>query len=59
MVEQILGEFEHQTESLKLIPSGGGVFEVVVNGDLIYSKKETGRHAEYEEVAVEIRKRLS
>jgi selenoprotein W-related protein len=59
MVEQILGEFEHQTESLKLIPSGGGVFEVVVNADLIYSKKETGRHAEYEEVAVEIRKRLS
>ncbi|NNC41515.1 MAG: SelT/SelW/SelH family protein [Acidimicrobiia bacterium] len=59
MVEQILGEFENDTESLKLIPSGGGVFEVVVNDELVYSKKETGRHAEYEEVAVEIRKRLS
>lgn len=59
MAEQILGEFEHETESLKLIPSRGGVFEVVVDGDLIYSKKETGRHAEYEEVAVKIRNRLS
>lgn len=59
MVEQILGEFEHQTDSLKLIPSRGGAFEVVVNGDLIYSKKETGRHAEYEEVAAEIRTRLA
>jgi len=25
-----------------LIPSGGGVFEVVVDGKLIYSKKATG-----------------
>lgn len=59
MAEQILGEFEHQTESLKLIPSRGGVFEVVVDGDLVYSKKATGRHAEYEEVAAEIRSRRS
>jgi selenoprotein W-related protein len=33
-----------------LIPSRGGVFEVVVGDDLIYSKKQTGRHAEYDEV---------
>jgi len=25
-----------------LIPSSGGVFEVVVNGALVYSKKATG-----------------
>jgi len=33
-----------------LVPSDGGVFEIEVNGDLIYSKKETGRHAEEGEV---------
>lgn len=27
---------------VELIPSGGGVFEVVVNGKLVYSKKKTG-----------------
>ena len=37
---------------MTLIPSGGGVFEVLVDGEhLIYSKKATGRHAEYEEIA--------
>jgi selenoprotein W-related protein len=30
---------------LELIPSSGGVFEVEVNGSLLYSKKATGRHA--------------
>jgi selenoprotein W-related protein len=29
--------------SLKLIPSGGGVFEVTVNGQLLYSKRQTGK----------------
>ncbi len=33
-----------------MIPSSGGVFEVVVDGDLIYSKKELKRHAEEGEV---------
>ncbi len=27
---------------VKLLPSGGGVFEVVVDGTLTYSKKATG-----------------
>jgi selenoprotein W-related protein len=30
---------------LKLIESSGGVFEVAVNGDLVFSKHELGRHA--------------
>ena len=28
--------------SLSLVPAGGGVFEVTVNGEKIYSKKQTG-----------------
>jgi selenoprotein W-related protein len=27
---------------VEMIPSGGGVFEVVVDGDLVYSKKAAG-----------------
>lgn len=57
MAEQLLEEFEHQIESLTLIPSKGGVFEVILDGSLIYSKKVTGRHAEYDEVAGPIRDR--
>jgi predicted Rdx family selenoprotein len=33
------------------------VFEVVVDGDLIYSKKATGKHADPEEVLSKIRAR--
>lgn len=44
--------------SWQLIASKGGAFEVVVNGDLIYSKKQLGRHAEPGEVHALIRKKL-
>jgi len=33
-----------------IVPGKGGVFEVTVDGDLIYSKKATGRHAKAGEV---------
>lgn len=33
-----------------MIPSGGGVFEVTVDDDLVFSKKALRRHAEPGEV---------
>lgn len=47
MAESIFEEFGQQYE-ITLIPTKGGLFEVVVDGDLVYSKKETGVHADYE-----------
>ena len=41
---------EAQIESLTIIPSSGGKFEVTVNGELLYSKLATGRHAQPGEV---------
>jgi selenoprotein W-related protein len=35
---------------VQLIQSAGGVFEVVVDGRLIFSKKKLGRHAEAGEI---------
>jgi selenoprotein W-related protein len=40
------------------VPSGGGVFEVALDDDLVYSKKATGRHAEPEEILAGLRDRL-
>jgi selenoprotein W-related protein len=40
---------------IRLIPSSGGVFEVTVDGRLIYSKKALRRHAEPGEVVRAIR----
>jgi selenoprotein W-related protein len=35
---------------VRLIPSSGGVFEVTVDGRLVFSKKQLGRHARAGEV---------
>jgi len=35
---------------VNLIEASGGLFEVTVDGDLVFSKKDLGRHAEGGEV---------
>ena len=35
---------------IELIESAGGAFEIRVDGELIYSKLETGRHADPPEI---------
>ena len=52
----MLEELEQEIEEVILIPSRGGVFEVVVDGDLRYSKKATGKHADLDEVVAGVRK---
>jgi selenoprotein W-related protein len=41
---------------VRLIPSSGGVFEVTVNGNLVFSKKALRRHAEPGEIMELIRR---
>jgi selenoprotein W-related protein len=50
MVEAILGKFEHYIDDVTLIPSRGGVFEVMAGDTLVFSKKALERHAEIGEV---------
>ena len=45
LTADLLKEFESQIDALEIIPSDDGRFEIVANGDLIYSKLATGRHA--------------
>lgn len=33
-----------------LVPGSGGEFEITADGKLVYSKKQTGRFPEHEEV---------
>jgi selenoprotein W-related protein len=50
LTAELLKTFESEIDQVSLIPSDGGRFEVVVNGDLLYSKLATGRHANPGEV---------
>lgn len=51
LANDLLEKFEPEIESVALIPSDGGRFEVLVNDTLVYSKLQTGRHADPGEVA--------
>jgi selenoprotein W-related protein len=53
-----LANFEPEIESITLIPSQGGRFEVMVNEDLLYSKLKTGRHVLAGEVVGLVKKYL-
>lgn len=46
----ILSNYQHIISDFKLVPETGGVFEVEVDGELIFSKKNGGRHAHPGEV---------
>lgn len=43
-------ELESVISSFSLVPSDGGRFEFSVDGSLLYSKLETGRHVEENEL---------
>jgi selenoprotein W-related protein len=47
----LLKLYEPEIETITLLPSDGGKFEIDVNGTLLYSKLETKRHAESGEIA--------
>ena len=46
----MLSNYQHVVCDIKLIPSSGGVFEVIVEDKLVFSKKTIKRHAEPGEV---------
>jgi selenoprotein W-related protein len=56
LAEELLKNYEHVIESVLLVPSDGGKFEVTANGQLLYSKLNTYRHAEPGEVLGLVRK---
>lgn len=58
LASELLKKYEPEIESLTLIPSDGGKFEVVINNRLIYSKLQTRRHAEPGEISGLVEKLL-
>jgi selenoprotein W-related protein len=55
-MDELLKHYEHLIEEIKLIPSDDGKFEVTVNGQLLYSKLSTHRHAGPGEILGLVRK---
>ena len=64
MAETLVNTFKpvvgspHPIESITLIPSGNGRFEVTLDEELVYSKAATGKHTTNDFIVDEVRKRL-
>jgi len=55
-MDELLKNYEHLIETITLVPSDGGKFEVTVNSELLFSKSQLHRHAEPGEVLGLVRK---
>jgi selenoprotein W-related protein len=50
LATELLQNLEPEIASITLVPSEGGRFEISIGDTLVYSKLQTGRHAEPGEV---------
>ena len=59
MTQELLTTFEQEIDEVALVPRTGGVFEVRVDGALLWSRKERGRFPELKELKQLIRDRIA
>jgi selenoprotein W-related protein len=50
MAQELLTTFEQEIGSVALTPGAGGVFEITINGNPVWSRKETGRFPDIKEL---------
>lgn len=50
--------FKQRIGGIKLVPSGGGVFEISVAGKSIYSKRATGEFPDFDAIVAAVRAKL-
>jgi selenoprotein W-related protein len=55
----LMTNFQHVIESLTLVTGDKGVFDVTVDGEVLYSKAVEGRHAEPGEVLARFEERYA
>lgn len=55
MAQELLSTFDTELGEVALVPGTGGVFEVRVDGELVWSRKEAGRFPESKELKQRVR----
>ena len=58
MAQEILTTFEQEMGEVALVPGTGGVFDVRLDNELIFSRKDAGRFPESKELKQLIRDRI-
>jgi selenoprotein W-related protein len=54
LAEKILHDHHETVEGVTLIPSAGGVHEVMMGDTVLHSKKESGKHPDPDDVLKKI-----
>jgi selenoprotein W-related protein len=55
---RILEEFEREVESLEVVTGSGGIFDVHLDGELVFTKSMLGRYPQPEDVLPLLRERI-
>jgi selenoprotein W-related protein len=58
LTSKLLTTYKQKIKEFKLIPAGGGCFELSLNGDLIYSKLKTGQFPDEQQMIDAVGSRL-
>ena len=58
MTAKLLETYKRKIESLELVPSGGGCFELTLDNELVYSKLKTGEFPDETEMVKLVGKRV-
>src|SRR5690349_16632408 len=58
MAQELLTTFESDSGRVSLVPGSGGIFEVRLNNEVIFSRKDTQRFPESKELKQLIRDRI-
>jgi len=58
-VARILEEWEGLIEVLEVVPGSGGIFDVHMDGELVFTKSMLGRYPEPDDVVPLLRERLT
>jgi selenoprotein W-related protein len=59
LTQELLMTFDTDLGEVALVPAGGGIFEVRVDDELIWSKKEQGRFPDSKELKQLVRDRVA
>ena len=59
MAQELLLTFGERLGEVALVPGGGGIFEVRLDGELLFSRKAAGRFPETKEIKQMLRDRIA
>jgi selenoprotein W-related protein len=59
LTTKLLETYKQRIKNLTLVPSGGGCFELKLDGELVYSKLDTGEFPSESEMVDVVGERLS